>query len=205
MAINSNTDDGGEDAYGEEWEGGPIEVGPVKRGDAPEDIQHLDQELASLEANEPQPGDDTPQIDDPGISPIPQDSEQLLGQEVAELEAEKPFDFQGTASQSESPEVGPVDTEDYEPPESLGEYLKEVSKEPAAAEPTARQKRGNSRVPSNPPQGEHDGDIGSMDGDGASGSLQEADVRNRDTHAKATIDHMRKLEEITERLLAART
>jgi hypothetical protein len=206
MAIPDNIDDGGEDRYGEEWEGGPIELGPIKRDAAPDNVEHLDQELANLEANEPEPGDNT-QIDDPGISPIPEvPGEELLGQEVAELEAEKPFDYQKAASEPAAPDVGEADTSS--PPEHLSDYLKEVSSEPEPENKqdkplSARQKRGLSRVPGgNPTSGQ---ETGSMDDEGGSKSLEDADIRNRDTVAKQSIDHMRRIEEITERLLAART
>lgn len=211
MAINSTIDDGGDDRYGE-WEGGPIEVGPVKRAAAPDPTEHLDQEIAKLEAEEPQPGDDTPEIADEGIAPFHQeDSEQLLGQEVAELEAGQPFDFQKAASESTAPEVGEVDTDDSSPPESLGDYLKSISTEEADSGGTeekplsARQKRGMSRVPGGNPQPEEGVGMGSMDQQGSANSQEDADIRNRDTMAKGQIDHMRRIEEITERLIAART
>lgn len=202
MAISDTIDDGGE-----EWEGGPIEMGPLKRDAAPDNVERLDQELFDLEANEPQPGDNTPQIDDPGIPPFP--GEELLNEEVAELEADEPFDFTKSAGEpAEAPEVGEVDTADYTPPETAGEYLASLSKDestPSEKPLSARQQRGASRVPSsNPPAGEKE-ELGSLDEGSASDTLEDADIRNRDTAAKQSIDHMRRIEEITERMIAMRT
>lgn len=206
MAINNTIDDGGEGAY-PEWEGGPLETGPVDRSaPQPPGDTGLDDTLHSLEFNEPQPGEQ-PEIADEGISPIPHETDQHLGEELQTLEENEPFGFQKEAAAGE-PETTEVEAPDTnllkEPPASLSEYLKKETSEPEEKKLTARQKRGQSRVPGgNPPSGEEE--LGSQDEGGAKDTMQDADLRNRDTMAKQSIDHMRRIEEITERLLAART
>ena len=178
-------------------------MGPLKRDAAPDNVERLDQELSDLEANEPQPGDDTPQIDDPGISPIP--GEELLNDEVASLEADEPFDFTKSAGEpAAAPEVGEVDTES--PPERLEDYLREIAdKNDKPAQPTARQKRGRSRVGEGiPPDNPADQDATDVRLEDAQKDLGDADIRNRERMAIMLISHARKIDEITARLTAAR-
>lgn len=200
-----------DDFQHDEWEGGPLETGPVDRAaPQPAGDAGLDDALQNLEFNEPDVGEpEQPEIADEGVSPIPHETDAHLGETLETLETDEPFSFAGEeAATSDSADVGEVDTGDYTPPETLGEYLKGISKEPEPSEekePTARQKRGKSRVPGGNPQPDDNAGMGSMDKDGAASSLDDADLRNRETMAKGQIDHMRRIEEITERLLAART
>ena len=201
-----------DDFQHDEWEGGPLETGPVDRAaPQPAGDAGLDDAIQNLEFNEPEVGEaEQPEIADEGVSPIPHETDAHLGETLETLETDEPFSFAGEeAATSDSADVGEVDTGDYTPPETLGEYLKSISKEPEPSEekePTARQKRGMSRVPGgNPQPREESVGMGSMDQEGSVSSLEDADIRNRDTMAKGQIDHMRRIEEITERLIAART
>lgn len=94
-----------------EWEGGPIETGPVDRT-LPEQAKLLDEEIDNLERLDELNAEELAvpaeqEIEDPGISAIPEDSGQYLDQEIQTLEENEPFQLQEE------------DTANLEPPEPL--------------------------------------------------------------------------------------
>jgi hypothetical protein len=89
----------------DEWEGGPIEETPQDEP-APEELdsEQLDAQLADLEEKE---GFDEPLIDDPGVSPIPEENQ--LDSKVASLEADAPFQFEAAeVGEAELPAENPA-------------------------------------------------------------------------------------------------
>lgn len=112
----------------DEWEGGQLEEAPQDEP-APElpDSEELDAKLAELESEE---GFDEPLIDDPGVSPIPQEDGQL-DEGLASLEADEPFQHTleksasaiEPVSEPDSPDVSdPPDDESLTPPGTLKEF-----------------------------------------------------------------------------------